>query len=44
MIDLAEHKLAKYPLFGSLYFSQGLIYALATVIINVYLDSKGIPD
>ena len=44
MIDLVKHRLAKYPLFGSLYFSQGIIYALATVIINVYLDSKGIPD
>jgi PAT family beta-lactamase induction signal transducer AmpG len=44
MIDLAKHKLAKYPLFGTLYFSQGIIYALATVIINVYLDSKGVPD
>ena len=44
MIDLSKYKLAKYPLFGSLYFSQGLIYALATVIVNIYLDSKGIPD
>ena len=44
MIDLAKHSLLKYPLFGSLYFSQGIIYALATVIINVYLDSKGISD
>jgi len=44
MIDLKKHRLAKYPLFSSLYFSQGLIYALATVVINVYLDSKGISD
>ena len=44
MIDLDKHKLLKYPLFSTLYFSQGIIYALATVIINVYLDSKGIPD
>lgn len=44
MIDLDRHRLLKYPLFGSLYFSQGIIYAFATVIINVYLDSKGIPD
>ncbi len=44
MIDLDKHKLLKYPLFSSLYFSQGIIYALATVIINVYLDNKGISD
>jgi len=44
MLDLDKHRLLKYPLFSSLYFSQGIIYALATVIINVYLDSKGIPD
>lgn len=44
MFDLAKNRLLKYPLFGSLYFSQGIIYAFATVIINVYLDSKGIPD
>ena len=44
MIDLEKHRLLKYPLFSSLYFSQGIIYALATVIINVYLDSKGVSD
>lgn len=44
MIDISKHKLLKYPLFGSLYFSQGVIYALAIVIINIYFDSKGIPD
>ena len=44
MIDLVKYRLVKYPLFGSLYFSQGIIYALATVIINVYLDSKGVSD
>jgi len=44
MIDLEKHRLLKYPLFGSLYFSQGVMYALALVIINIYFDSKGIPD
>ena len=44
MIDLDKHRLLKYPLFSTLYFSQGIVYALATVIINVYLDSKGVPD
>ena len=44
MIDLSKHRFLKYPLFGSLYFSQGIIFALTIVIINVYLDTKGIPD
>lgn len=44
MIDVKKHRLVKYPLFGTLYFSQGMIYALATVIINIYLDKKGIDD
>jgi MFS family permease len=44
MFDLAKNRLLKYPLFGSLYFSQGMIFALGTIIINVYLDSKGVPD
>ncbi|MCK4902251.1 MAG: MFS transporter [Thermoplasmatales archaeon] len=44
MIDFAKHRLLKYPLFGSLYFSQGIIYALIVVVINVYFDNKGIPD
>lgn len=42
MIDLDKHPLLKYPLFGSLYFSQGIIYALATLIIPVYFVEKGI--
>jgi len=42
MIDLEKHRLLKYPLFGSLYFSQGIIYALAIVIIPVYFIEKGI--
>ena len=42
MIDLDKHKLLKYPLFSTLYFSQGIIYALATVIIPIYLLEKGI--
>lgn len=42
MIDVKKNRFVKYPLFGTLYFSQGLIYALATVIINLYLGNKGI--
>lgn len=44
MIDLDKHRFLKYPLFSILYFSQGIVYALATVIINIYLDNKGIDD
>lgn len=44
MIDISKKSYLKYILFGSLYFSQGLIFAIATVIINVYLDCKDIPD
>ena len=42
MIDLDKHRLLKYPLFGSLYFSQGIIYAMATLIIPVYFVEKDI--
>jgi len=43
MLDLVKNRLLKYPLFSSLYFSQGVIYGLATVIIPVYFNEKGIP-
>lgn len=43
MIDLLKNKLMKYPLFSILYFSQGVIYGLATVILPVYFNEKGIP-
>ncbi len=42
MIDLDSHPVLKYPLFGSLYFSQGIIYALGVVILPVYFVEKGI--
>ncbi len=44
MIDISKKSYLKYVLFGSLYFSQGIIFALATIIINIYLDNKGISD
>ena len=44
MIDVKKHPYVKYPLFGTLYFSQGLIFALATVLISVYLEGKGIDE
>jgi len=42
MIDLEKHPRLKYPLFGSLYFSQGIIYSLAIIIIPIYFIEKGI--
>jgi len=37
MIDIREKSYLKYLLFGSLYFSEGMELALATVIIPIYL-------
>jgi len=37
MIDINKHSFLKYLLFGSLYFSEGMELALATVIIPIYL-------
>ena len=43
MIDITKHSFLKYFLFGSLYFSEGIELALATVIIPVYLHvEKGL--
>jgi MFS family permease len=42
MIDLAKNRLLIYPFFGSLYFLEGIIYALATVIIPIYFIERGI--
>ena len=33
MIDLSKHTTLKYILFGDLYFSEGLILVLTTVLI-----------
>jgi len=41
MIDISRKSWHKYFLFGSLYFSEGLQAALATVIIPIYLLDKG---
>lgn len=41
MIDVNSKSWRKYFLFGSLYFSEGLQSALATVIIPIYLLDKG---
>ena len=42
MLDLSEHPSLKYLLFGILYFSEGLIYALASVIIVLFFTEKDI--
>ena len=43
MIDINKHSFLKYLLFGSLYFSEGMELALATVIIPIYLHvEKGV--
>ncbi len=41
MIDISRKSGHKYFLFGSLYFSEGLQFALTTVIIPIYLLDKG---
>lgn len=42
MIDIEKYGFLKYPLFGSLYFSEGLGFSLQIVIIPVYLVEIGI--
>jgi len=43
MIDINKYNSLKYLLFGSLYLSEGLQLAIATVIIPIYLLEKNIP-
>lgn len=42
MIDLQQSKFFKYILFGGLYFSEGIQYAMATVILIIYFAEKDI--
>jgi len=42
MIDITQHSFYKYFLFGSLYFSEGILMALAFVILPVYFVEKGL--
>ena len=42
MIDISKRSYLKYPLFGSLYFSEGLGFSLQLVIIPVYLVEMGV--
>ena len=43
MLDLTKRPSLKYFLFGSLYFAEGLIFALTTVIIVLFFTDKNIP-
>ncbi len=42
MLDLYKYPSLKYLLFGSLYFSEGLILSLSTVILIIYFTEKDI--
>jgi len=42
MIDIGRSNFLKYFLFGSLYFSEGLMIAITTFIIPFYLLEKGV--
>jgi len=43
IIDITEKSHLKYLLFGSLYFTEGIKYIIATLILPIYLAEKGIP-
>ncbi|MCK4827713.1 MFS transporter [bacterium] len=42
MIDITRRSFYKYFLFGSLYFSEGILMALAFIIIPIYFVEKGL--
>ena len=42
MLEITKHPSLKYFLFGSLYFGEGLIFALSTVIIVLFFNDKNI--
>ena len=42
MIDITKRSFFKYWLFGSLYFSEGLLKAVAVVIFPIYLIEKNV--
>lgn len=42
MIDVEKRSIAKYFLFSSLYFSEGIKWSIAVVILPVYFDDLGI--
>jgi MFS family permease len=42
MLDLSKHSSLKYILFGNLYFAEGLIFAVTTVVIVLFFTEKDI--
>jgi len=42
MIDITKSGFLKYFLFASLYFTEGLEYIIASLILPIYLIDKGI--
>lgn len=43
MMDITKSSFLKYFLFASLYFTEGLGYIIASLILPIYLIDKGIP-
>ena len=43
MIDISKRSSLKYLLFGSLYFSEGLIKVISVLILPIYFLERGIP-
>jgi len=43
MIDISNNSILKYLLFSSLYFSEGLMKVISTIILPIYFYEKGIP-
>jgi len=42
MLDITKKGFVKYSLFASLYFSEGLMIAITTVVTSLYLRSKAV--
>lgn len=42
MIDAAKHRFLKYILFFNLYFAEGLMIAITTVVTSLYLREQGV--
>jgi PAT family beta-lactamase induction signal transducer AmpG len=42
MIDITKHRFLQYFLFSSLYFSEGIKWSIAVVILPIYFDKIGV--
>jgi len=42
MLELSKHPLLKYPMFASMYFAEGIQFALVTLILVMYFDELDI--